>query len=110
LNWYIEGLWLDSQIRFPEEVGDFSLFLSVQTGSEAQTASKAMSIGGSFPGVKRLGRKTDHSPPTSAEVKNDEAIPPLPHNPPWRGAQFINTGTNLLLSFNDYLSIKTVSQ
>jgi hypothetical protein len=31
-------------------------------------------------------READHSPPSSAEVKNDGAIPPLPHTPSWRGA------------------------
>jgi hypothetical protein len=30
------------------------------------------------PEVKRSGREADHSPPPSAEVKNGEAIPPLP--------------------------------
>jgi hypothetical protein len=30
-------------------------------------------------GIKRPGREADHSPPSSAEVKNDGAIPPLPH-------------------------------
>jgi hypothetical protein len=29
-------------------------------------------------GVQRLGREADHSPPSSAKVKNGEAIPPLP--------------------------------
>jgi hypothetical protein len=29
-----------------------------------------MDTGGSFPGVKRPGREADHSPPSSAEVKN----------------------------------------
>jgi hypothetical protein len=28
-----------------------------------------MGTGGFFPGVKRLGREADHSPPTSAEAK-----------------------------------------
>jgi hypothetical protein len=28
-----------------------------------------MGTGGSFQGVKRQGREADHSPPTSAEVK-----------------------------------------
>jgi hypothetical protein len=28
-----------------------------------------MGIGGSFHGVKRLGREAEHSPPTIAEVK-----------------------------------------
>jgi hypothetical protein len=30
------------------------------------------------PGVKGPGREADHSPPTSAEIKNGGAIPPLP--------------------------------
>jgi hypothetical protein len=35
---------------------------------------------GLFPlGVKRQGREVKHSPPSSAKVKIDEAIPPLPH-------------------------------
>jgi hypothetical protein len=38
------------------------------------------------PGVKRTGREADHSPPTSAKVKNGGAIPPLPHAFLWRGA------------------------
>jgi hypothetical protein len=29
-------------------------------------------------GIKRKGREADHSPPTSAEVKNDGTIPSLP--------------------------------
>jgi hypothetical protein len=31
------------------------------------------------PRIKRLGREDDRSPPSSAEVKNGGAIPPLPH-------------------------------
>jgi hypothetical protein len=31
------------------------------------------------PGVKRPGRKVDHSLPTSAEVNNTWSIHPLPH-------------------------------
>jgi hypothetical protein len=29
-------------------------------------------------GVKPQGREADYSPPSSAEIKNDGAIPPLP--------------------------------
>jgi hypothetical protein len=36
--------------------------------------------------VKRLGREADHSPPSSAEAKNDGAIPSLPHTSSWPGA------------------------
>jgi hypothetical protein len=35
--------------------------------------------GALFPGVKRLGREADHSPPSSSEVKNGGAVPPLPY-------------------------------
>jgi hypothetical protein len=37
-------------------------------------------------GVKRRGREADCSPPSSAEVKNGGAIPPLPHISSWHGA------------------------
>jgi hypothetical protein len=35
------------------------------------------------PCVKRQGREADHSPPSSVEVKNGGAIPPLPYVPSW---------------------------
>jgi hypothetical protein len=56
---------------------EFSLLLSTQTGSGAHPASYPMGTGGAVPGVKRPGREADHSPPSSAEVKNGETIPPL---------------------------------
>jgi hypothetical protein len=34
-----------------------------------------MDTGASSPGVKRPGRETDHTPPSSAEMKNGGAIP-----------------------------------
>jgi hypothetical protein len=37
-------------------------------------------------GVKQPGREADHSPPTSAEVKNTWIYNPLPYMSPWRGA------------------------
>jgi hypothetical protein len=36
-----------------------------------------MGTGGCFPGVKRQEREPDHRPPSSIEVRNGEAIPPL---------------------------------
>jgi hypothetical protein len=36
--------------------------------------------------VKRPGHEADHSPPSSAEVKNVGAIPPLPHISSWHSA------------------------
>jgi hypothetical protein len=42
--------------------------------------------GGSSLGVKRQGRKANHSPPSSAEVMIGEAIPPLRHMSSWHSA------------------------
>jgi hypothetical protein len=45
-----------------------------------------MGTRGPFSGIKRLARDADHSPPSSAEVENGGAIPPLPHTSSWHGA------------------------
>jgi hypothetical protein len=59
------------EVRSPT-VADFSSSPCVQTGSGAHPASYPMGTGGSFPGGKaRLGHDADHSPPSSAEVKNE---------------------------------------
>jgi hypothetical protein len=48
---------------------EFSLLQIVQTGSGVHLTSYKMGTGGSFPGVKRPESESDHSPPTSAEIK-----------------------------------------
>jgi hypothetical protein len=59
-----------SRVRFPVGAGNFSLHHRVQNGSGAHPASYPMGTRGSFLGVKRPRREADHSPPSSAEVKN----------------------------------------
>jgi hypothetical protein len=60
------------EVRSPTEAEDFSSSPCVQTGSGAHPASYPMGTGGSFPGGKaRPGRDADHSPPSSAEIKNE---------------------------------------
>jgi hypothetical protein len=45
-----------------------------------------MDIGGApFQWVNRSGRETEYSHPSSAEVKNGRAIPPLHYTSSWRG-------------------------
>jgi hypothetical protein len=44
------------------------------------------------PKEKWPGREAEHSPPSSAEVKNGEAVPPFLHKPSWSGIYF-STGT-----------------
>jgi hypothetical protein len=41
------------------------------------------------PGVNRSGREADHSPPPSAEIKNDGDIPPLLQTYSRRGVYLI---------------------
>jgi len=46
-----------------------------------------MGTGALSPGVKRPGREADHSPPSSAEVKNAWIYTSTTHTSSWRGAQ-----------------------
>jgi hypothetical protein len=66
---------------------NYSIFC-VQTGSEAHPAFYPIGTGGPFPGGKaRPGRDTDHTPPSSAEVKNEYELYLIsPQAPPWRVA------------------------
>jgi hypothetical protein len=60
------------EVRSPTAAEDFSFRPCVQTASGAHPASYPLGTGGSFPGGKaRPGRDADHSPPSSAEVKNE---------------------------------------
>jgi hypothetical protein len=59
-------------VRSPARANDFSSNLCVQTGSEAHPASCTVGTGGYFPrGKTRPGCDADHSPPSSAEVRNE---------------------------------------
>jgi hypothetical protein len=60
-----------SGVRFPAEAENFSLHHRVQNGSGSHPTSYPMGTRGSFPGLKRPRREADHSPPYSAEVKNE---------------------------------------
>jgi hypothetical protein len=55
------------KVRSPTGAEDFSSSPRVQTGSGAHPASYLMGTGGKA----RPGRDADHSPPSSAEVKNE---------------------------------------
>jgi hypothetical protein len=72
-------------VRSPEGAKYFYSSLCVQTGSGAHPASCTMGTGGPFLGGKaRPGRDADHSPPSSAEVENEELYFLSPQAPPWR--------------------------
>jgi hypothetical protein len=58
---------------------NFSFHHRVQNGSRLHPASYPMGTRGSFPGVKQPRREADHSPPSSAEVK--ECVELYRHSP-----------------------------
>jgi hypothetical protein len=93
-----------ARVQFPA-VQYFSFHRSVQTGSGADPASCPMGTVGSFPGVKRQGREAVHSPPSSAEVKNGGAVPPLPRMPSWYSAKLNKHGDNFTFIMWIYTSI-----
>jgi hypothetical protein len=70
-QWYSTGLqagW--SVVWVLAGPGNFSLDHCIQTSSRANPISYSMGTRGSFPGVKWPGHEADHSPPSSAKVKN----------------------------------------
>jgi hypothetical protein len=70
------GIPSDGRGSIPSTGKRFCPIRSVQT----HPASYQMGMEGCFfPEVKRAGREADHSPPTSAELKNNGAIPPFLH-------------------------------
>jgi hypothetical protein len=71
-------------VLFPAGTREFSLLHRVHTCSGAHPASYPKNVGA--PVVKRLGREAEHSPPSSAEVKYDGAIPSLPNMSSWLGS------------------------
>jgi hypothetical protein len=90
------------------EAENFSSSLCAQTGSGAHPASCTMGTGGHFPGGKaRPGRDADHSPPSSAEVKNESELHLLsPHTPPWRIAESLYLFFNLFDQVHEHYTNK----
>jgi hypothetical protein len=76
------GYRLDSQGSISGRGKIFVLLQSIQNGFGTQPASYPMEMGALCPGVKQPGHETKHSPPSSAEIKNGEAVSPLPHTSP----------------------------
>jgi hypothetical protein len=74
-------------IIVPAGTGNFSLRHHVQTGSGAHPASYPVGTGGCFPGANRPVHEADHSPPSSAEVKECvELYLRSPNTSSWHGA------------------------
>jgi hypothetical protein len=86
-----------SRVPFPAGLGIF-LFTTASRTALGPTQPPIQWVPGALSlGVKRPGRKADHSPPSSAEVKYAWSLPPLPNTSSWRGA-WLGTGTTLALT------------
>jgi hypothetical protein len=100
-----------SRVRFPAGVGIFLFTIESRTvlgptQNPIQWVPGALSLG-----VKRPGRKADHSPPSSAAVK--ECVELYSHSsntPSWRGAQLKrSTGTNLHFTTSNSWSNRNIN-
>jgi hypothetical protein len=73
----------DQSMRYVNQIKEATQFLCgrdfplLQIGSSIHPALYPMGTGGDSLGVKRPKRESDNSPPSSTEVKNGGAIPPL---------------------------------
>jgi hypothetical protein len=72
-----------SRVRFPAGVGNYSLHHRVRTAVGPTQPRIQWAF---FLGVKRPGSEADHSPPSSAEVKNAWSFTTTPPMSSWRGA------------------------
>jgi hypothetical protein len=82
-------------VRSQARATDFSLFYSVQTDAGAHLPPIQWVPGVLSPVVNRQGREANHSPPSSAEVKNGGAIPPFLHMASWNMLNKLGTRPNL---------------
>jgi hypothetical protein len=53
--------------------------VSVSGGVKTGSGAHSVGAGGSFLGGKAAWLEAEHSPPSTAQVKNGVAIPPFPH-------------------------------
>jgi hypothetical protein len=97
----------------------FSLLHSVQTGSGVHSTSYPTGSGARSPGVKRPGCEADYSRRSSADVKDDGTILPLPHPSLRRGDElstgitfppFLSTAVNSLLPSSRKLDLNSALQ
>jgi hypothetical protein len=70
--------------------GEIFLFSTASRAAQGSAQPPIQWVSGAVsPGVKRPGREADNSPPSSADVKNCGAIPPLHHTHSWHSVYLI---------------------
>jgi hypothetical protein len=86
LSWYSDGLrtvrpWFDFR-----QVKEIFLFYTTSKLDLGPSQPIQWVPGSLSPGLKRREREADHSSPSSAEVKNGDALPALLHMSSWHGS------------------------
>jgi hypothetical protein len=76
---------MDGGVPFPSRARDVSLLHSIQTGSRSNQLPIKLILGALSTGTKQPRGEANHSLLFTAQVKNDGAIPPLPHTSSWHG-------------------------
>jgi hypothetical protein len=78
LHEFLSLIWYRDELRAGKsEIDSWKLF-TVKTNLDAHPASYSAGTGAASPGVKRLERQSDYSPPASVYVKNDSVISLIP--------------------------------
>jgi hypothetical protein len=97
--------WTTEESGFTSLQEKYIFLLSVTSWPALRTTQSPIQwVAGEIPqGVKRQGREIDQSFPSSTEVRNDGATPPLPRTSSWRRAWLICPGDN----FAFYLTRKS---
>jgi hypothetical protein len=72
-------------VQFPAGAGRFSLCIASRLALGPTQSPSQWELGALSPGVKQSGHEADHSPPSSAEVKNVWSYISIPHMPSWHG-------------------------
>jgi hypothetical protein len=101
------GYRLDGRGSIPSKEQGFSPVHNLQSGSRIHPASYPMVIEGPFTGGKVAGREADYSPPSSVEIKNGGAIPPLLKTPSWHEALLIKHRNNIHSFIHSFINSST---
>jgi hypothetical protein len=96
LCWFSDGLWPGCPPQCPDRRWDPPSLLS-------------NGYWGLLPqGVRRSGHIADPSPPSSAEVKESGAIPPLPHMSSWHSAYLIKHRDNFTFLYTHISDVQDI--
>jgi hypothetical protein len=93
------GYRLNGQGSIPGRGKIFILCIASTVAVEHTQPPIQWVFGAISPGVKQPGHEADHSPLSSAEVKNGQAIPVFPHMTSWHSTELIKHRGDFTFTF-----------